>query len=129
MIRRPPRSTLFPYTTLFRSDKSRGSCGERSASDRLARGREPSAAAVRNGSAGNLRRHGADSPRGARSRRAHQSGGKEPRPTRTEEGRGGEEGRNRGGPDHLKKKKKGILVEILRINRIAVIVSELRHQH
>src|SRR2546430_5180233 len=48
MIRRPPRSTLFPYTTLFRSDKSRGSCGERSASDRLARGREPSAAAVRN---------------------------------------------------------------------------------
>src|SRR3712207_8096170 len=25
MIRRPPRSTLFPYTTLFRS---RGSCGQ-----------------------------------------------------------------------------------------------------
>src|SRR2546425_9686506 len=25
MIRRPPRSTLFPYTTLFRSD--RGACG------------------------------------------------------------------------------------------------------
>src|SRR5258708_24881116 len=24
MIRRPPRSTLFPYTTLFRSDPSRG---------------------------------------------------------------------------------------------------------
>src|SRR6266853_2622801 len=24
MIRRPPRSTLFPYTTLFRSDSSRG---------------------------------------------------------------------------------------------------------
>src|SRR2546422_7731400 len=24
MIRRPPRSTLFPYTTLFRSDRSRG---------------------------------------------------------------------------------------------------------
>src|SRR2546427_1028600 len=23
MIRRPPRSTLFPYTTLFRSDESR----------------------------------------------------------------------------------------------------------
>src|SRR3712207_6950645 len=23
MIRRPPRSTLFPYTTLFRSDRSR----------------------------------------------------------------------------------------------------------
>src|SRR5688572_32240664 len=27
MIRRPPRSTLFPYTTLFRSEASR--CGER----------------------------------------------------------------------------------------------------
>src|SRR2546430_2231165 len=24
MIRRPPRSTLFPYTTLFRSDRKRG---------------------------------------------------------------------------------------------------------
>src|SRR5256885_6637538 len=24
MIRRPPRSTLFPYTTLFRSERSRG---------------------------------------------------------------------------------------------------------
>src|SRR5256885_2955162 len=24
MIRRPPRSTLFPYTTLFRSDRDRG---------------------------------------------------------------------------------------------------------
>src|SRR2546427_3097685 len=24
MIRRPPRSTLFPYTTLFRSDRSAG---------------------------------------------------------------------------------------------------------
>src|SRR3989442_3221045 len=27
MIRRPPRSTLFPYTTLFRSDPSRGGRG------------------------------------------------------------------------------------------------------
>src|SRR2546430_10346269 len=26
MIRRPPRSTLFPYTTLFRSDPSSASC-------------------------------------------------------------------------------------------------------
>src|SRR3712207_6955628 len=26
MIRRPPRSTLFPYTTLFRSPPSRGPC-------------------------------------------------------------------------------------------------------
>src|SRR5258708_15379277 len=26
MIRRPPRSTLFPYTTLFRSDRSPSVC-------------------------------------------------------------------------------------------------------
>src|SRR5258705_5255509 len=35
MIRRPPRSTLFPYTTLFRSDLRRGSnsafCARRAA--------------------------------------------------------------------------------------------------
>src|SRR2546430_12041449 len=29
MIRRPPRSTLFPYTTLFRSDLRRSSRGDR----------------------------------------------------------------------------------------------------
>src|SRR2546429_3641059 len=28
MIRRPPRSTLFPYTTLFRSNEFFASCGE-----------------------------------------------------------------------------------------------------
>src|SRR5438067_12679829 len=27
MIRRPPRSTLFPYTTLFRSVAAKGCCG------------------------------------------------------------------------------------------------------
>src|SRR3989449_7986293 len=27
MIRRPPRSTLFPYTTLFRSALEQGNCG------------------------------------------------------------------------------------------------------
>src|SRR3712207_7388578 len=30
MIRRPPRSTLFPYTTLFRS-QGQGDCGQRGA--------------------------------------------------------------------------------------------------
>src|SRR6266478_8946251 len=30
MIRRPPRSTLFPYTTLFRSTSSRSASPERS---------------------------------------------------------------------------------------------------
>src|SRR2546430_13503921 len=29
MIRRPPRSTLFPYTTLFRSERERGAQDER----------------------------------------------------------------------------------------------------
>src|SRR5437870_10539143 len=28
MIRPPPRSTLFPYTTLFRSERAAGFCGE-----------------------------------------------------------------------------------------------------
>src|SRR5437762_10483981 len=32
MIRRPPRSTLFPYTTLFRSCSSQGGDGNRSRS-------------------------------------------------------------------------------------------------
>src|SRR2546430_3823476 len=36
MIRRPPRSTLFPYTTLFRSSTWSNTCG-RSESTRLAR--------------------------------------------------------------------------------------------
>src|SRR5687767_15412477 len=30
MLRRPPRSTLFPYTTLFRSDPRSGRTGDRS---------------------------------------------------------------------------------------------------
>src|SRR2546430_11738528 len=33
MIRRPPRSTLFPYTTLFRSHTPVGWCREAGASD------------------------------------------------------------------------------------------------
>src|SRR5438046_8339621 len=43
MIRRPPRSTLFPYTTLFRSPGSRS--GARSRSPRRGSARSPSAAA------------------------------------------------------------------------------------
>src|SRR2546422_7199059 len=33
MIRRPPRSTLFPYTTLFRSRKSKGGSAMKDISD------------------------------------------------------------------------------------------------
>src|SRR5260221_7771925 len=39
MIRRPPRSTLFPYTTLFRSDRATGCVGEEKVhADSLQRG-------------------------------------------------------------------------------------------
>src|SRR3712207_7727671 len=37
MIRRPPRSTLFPYTTLFRSHRRRGAAGRRAAAPALGR--------------------------------------------------------------------------------------------
>src|SRR3982751_306382 len=37
MIRRPPRSTLFPYTTLFRSEEGRGGGHTRRAHDRRGR--------------------------------------------------------------------------------------------
>src|SRR3712207_7302657 len=36
MIRRPPRSTLFPYTTLFRSDERRGEDEDPRLAQRLA---------------------------------------------------------------------------------------------
>src|SRR5256885_7388608 len=44
MIRRPPRSTLFPYTTLFRSPASQADHrGGGSVDDACARGRAPRA--------------------------------------------------------------------------------------
>src|SRR3712207_8550261 len=56
MIRRPPRSTLFPYTTLFRSRRGdRGVPGRSSRRRRAAAGRAPpvpGAAAVRRGEGG-----------------------------------------------------------------------------
>src|SRR5229473_8024344 len=55
MIRRPPRSTLFPYTTLFRSDgeeRDVGLPGDRARHQRLARsGRTHQQHALRNASA------------------------------------------------------------------------------
>src|SRR3712207_8985964 len=38
MIRRPPRSTLFPYTTLFRSDRLVGAADDRGAVELVADG-------------------------------------------------------------------------------------------
>src|SRR2546422_4699732 len=43
MIRRPPRSTLFPYTTLFRSSAHRRECGRRPSSP----GRSPLSSTLR----------------------------------------------------------------------------------
>src|SRR5688572_31228350 len=40
MIRRPPRSTLFPYTTLFRSDRRSLAGGEFRRADRPRQGRQ-----------------------------------------------------------------------------------------
>src|SRR2546425_8104542 len=47
MIRRPPRSTLFPYTTLFRSRLGRGQRGSRARGARRGRSRLRSARAAR----------------------------------------------------------------------------------
>src|SRR3712207_8690740 len=53
MIRRPPRSTLFPYTTLFRSEGARGRSAEPRQGGPLQRGcRQPK------GPARGGRRHG-----------------------------------------------------------------------
>src|SRR5438132_4803191 len=41
MIRRPPRSTLFPYTTLFRSASGKGARSAREAGYRSSLGRLP----------------------------------------------------------------------------------------
>src|SRR5256884_3232337 len=51
MIRRPPRSTLFPYTTLFRSSESRSEKPSRDASQRTRpdRGRNQESSLSRNG--------------------------------------------------------------------------------
>src|SRR2546430_12241136 len=41
MIRRPPRSTLFPYTTLFRSPRQRAAARQSDPHDARARPRRP----------------------------------------------------------------------------------------
>src|SRR3712207_8342904 len=70
MIRRPPRSTLFPYTTLFRSGRG----GQGGADPRHAQGRPAVAAAAR-------RRGAVDAGQGPPLRRRHRAvrgGGGEP---------------------------------------------------
>src|SRR2546427_1541820 len=65
MIRRPPRSTLFPYTTLFRSGS-----GIHRPHWRSQRGRESAAGLSRGGEAcgGRIRRHGMGFLDGGRTR-------------------------------------------------------------
>src|ERR1044072_2134528 len=61
MIRRPPRSTLFPYTTLFRSSSSGGWRPRRSPRPRRARASEPSLSGAWGRSREDLFNLGADS--------------------------------------------------------------------
>src|SRR3712207_8017013 len=71
MIRRPPRSTLFPYTTLFRSERSSRRLG-RGKGRGKGRGGEATLAAdgpeaLRPSRAADCRRHRGDRRAGARS--------------------------------------------------------------
>src|SRR5256885_16084276 len=89
MIRRPPRSTLFPYTTLFRSGDQGlvglvGGVGSHGCGT-------PKACAGGGAPAAKDPIHYATAPGG---------------PVRSEERRVGKEGRSRWAPDHLKKKRR-----------------------
>src|SRR2546429_9092047 len=112
MIRRPPRSTLFPYTTLgkrFFSGVS-GSC-------------LPARARLANDKRGRrgfrVRVAWAVVPR---KRGGFFGEGSIASSKRSGEGRGGEEGRFRGAPYYLKKKKKKMRVEV-----ICQIINNCKH--
>src|SRR5256712_12974224 len=91
MIRRPPRSTLFPYTTLFRSPAAPGRGSEADA--RRVRPLPP-----RDRDATDALRPGARGGAGAHPRRPPQGRGA-PRPGDPPDPRGGEPGRREGRPD------------------------------
>src|SRR2546430_16699546 len=82
MIRRPPRSTLFPYTTLFRSDGGRVARGDR---------RGKGAVEIELGLEATDPKHGGEQPLGVHPR-GRDPGGRE------ELDRGGELGAARGRP-------------------------------
>src|SRR2546426_4717430 len=67
MIRRPPRSTLFPYTTLFRSGRQVPRLAASGAGRLLRRGQRPRAREVRLRSAEEARSPHLGAARGARS--------------------------------------------------------------
>src|SRR2546422_1388524 len=59
MIRRPPRSTLFPYTTLFRSDRVQRARADVAVDDAQRReGERPEVAAARSGGGPGFRSRG-----------------------------------------------------------------------
>src|SRR2546429_9662675 len=89
MIRRPPRSTLFPYTTLFRS--RRGRWRERALRTRSGRGGRSRRTCDR-APGGSARRTPPPPVVPPRARDA--------RPARSEERRVGKEGRSRWSPYH-----------------------------
>src|SRR3989454_12356308 len=108
MIRRPPRSTLFPYTTLFRSRSTRpiGRGSWRDTSGGLS-SLESGERGTRNAEVGTWNREpsiaaASDLPLLFRVPRSEVH----PHPhQRSEERRVGEEGRSRWSPYHLKKKR------------------------
>src|SRR3712207_7239501 len=72
MIRRPPRSTLFPYTTLFRS-AVRGAAGGGGGTGGRARGADRGGAAHRAGDAAAAAGHGAAAREDRKSTRLNSS--------------------------------------------------------
>src|SRR2546425_10345867 len=114
MIRRPPRSTLFPYTTLFRSHRHVRELD----AERDRRQQHPDGhVRVAHREPGHL--HGDGDGGGG----GHDCGEQCDEPVGhgggSEERRGGEEWRTRGAPDHLKKKKKKKVEKECRYRRTA----------
>src|SRR2546426_12005264 len=121
MIRRPPRSTLFPYTTLFRSDleqevavqqvaveappvllgERRGRAHGHDVDESQVELRLEMAIEPRLGIGDREDERGVEGQLGGVEARQHERGGAE----RSEERRVGERGRSRWSPYHLKKKK------------------------
>src|SRR3712207_2441764 len=91
MIRRPPRSTLFPYTTLFRSGPARP---HRRGARQLRRAAVRGARRGRRGRQGRRRGRPPDDPRGAADQR-HPRGRRHPEPAAGRRPRGGPGGRGR----------------------------------
>src|SRR5256885_16742551 len=99
MIRRPPRSTLFPYTTLFRSVAWAASA--RQMVSTFTRHVPLGAMVLPTAQRGGGDAGGAPGGLGWGKAEGKNKSGKR---------RVGEEGRSRGSPDHLKKKKKSTVV-------------------